>query len=181
MPTTARAASAPLTEPPAYDEYAEYYRRYVDAVPAGDLLVTLERQLEEMVTLLDTFGEARAGHRYGPGKWSVKEVVGHVVDAERIFTMRALCAARGETAPLPSFDENAYVAHSNADARTLNALMGELTAVRRATLALFRSLDETALARRVTASGYPVTARALAWITAGHDRHHARILRERYG
>ena len=180
MPTTARAAHALLTEPPGHDEYAEYYRRYVETVPTGDLLVTLERQLEETVALLDTVGEARAGHRYAEGKWSVKEVVGHVTDAERIFTMRALCAARGETAALPGFDENAYVARASFDARSLNALMGELTAVRRATLALFRSLDATELGRRVTASGHPVTARALAWITAGHERHHARILRERY-
>lgn len=180
MPTTARAAQPSLTTPPDPAEYAAYYRRYVDTVPAGDLLVTLEKQLEELVALVDGVGEARAGHRYAEGKWSVKELLGHVADTERIFAVRTLCAARGEPADLPGFDENAYVARANFDARTLNSLLGELTAVRRATLALLRSLDEEALARRVTANGHPMTARALAWIIAGHERHHANVLRERY-
>jgi uncharacterized damage-inducible protein DinB len=169
-----------LTVRPGADESAPYFARYIDLVPDGDVLDTLERQLEETVQLLDRFGEARGGHRYGEGKWSVKEVCGHLADAERVFTYRAMCVARGETGSLPSFDENAYVAGADFDARTLNSLLGELTAVRRATLALFRNLDVAALGRRGTANGAPVTPRALAWITAGHERHHQWILRERY-
>ena len=169
-----------LAARPAADEFAPYYARYIEAVPDGDVLDTLERQLEETVALLDTFGEGRATHRYAEGKWSVKEVVGHVTDAERIFAYRALCAARGEAGALPGFDENAYVAGAHFDGRTLNSLLGELTAVRRATLSLFRNMEPQALGRRVIANGVDVTPRAIAWIIAGHERHHQRILRERY-
>jgi uncharacterized damage-inducible protein DinB len=171
---------APLANRPAADEFAPYYAKYVDAVPDGDVLQTLESQLETTVALVDEIGEARAGHRYAEGKWSVRELLGHLVDAERIFVYRALCAARGETGALPGFDEQTYVVGGGFEARTLGSLLGELTSVRRATLSLFRNLDAGALDRRVTANGVPVSARALAWITAGHERHHARILRERY-
>ncbi|MGZ8412027.1 MAG: DinB family protein [Gemmatirosa sp.] len=174
-----RSASALSLRPDA-DEFAPYYARYIAQVPDGDVLDTLERQLEEMVALMDRFGETGSMHRYAEGKWSVKEVLGHIADAERIFAYRALCAARGESGGLPGFDENAYVANANFDARTLNSLLGELTATRRATLALFRSLDAETLARRVVANGVPVSVRALAWIVAGHERHHQVILRERY-
>lgn len=171
---------APLAARPAADEFAPYYAKYIDAVPDGDVLGTLESQIEETVALLSDIGEVRAGHRYAPGKWSIKEVVGHVADAERVFGYRALCAARGEAGGLPAFDENAYVAGADFDARTLNSLLGELTAVRRATLSLFRNLSDDALARRVVANQNAVSARALAWICAGHERHHVRLLRERY-
>jgi hypothetical protein len=175
------ATSAVLVTRPAADEFAPYYGKYVERVPEGDLLATLESQLEATVALLDRFGEAGGGTRYAPGKWSVKEVVGHVTDAERIFGYRALAAARGEAASLPGFDENAYVTAANFDGRTLNSLMGELTAVRRATISLFRNLTDAELGRRVVANGVPVSARALAWIIAGHELHHATLLRERYG
>ena len=174
------ATSSRLASPPPTDEYLAYYQKYIDQVPAGDVLDTMEGQLADTVALLDRFGEARAGHRYEPGKWSVREVVGHVADAERIFVYRALCASRGEAGALPGFDENAYVDEAGFDARTLNSLLGELTAVRRATLSLFRNLTEEQLARRVSANRSPVTPRALAWIIAGHERHHARLLAERY-
>jgi uncharacterized damage-inducible protein DinB len=176
------AVPALLAEPPAADggEFLPYYAAYVALVPAGDVLSTLEAQLEETVAVLDAIGEERAGYRYAPGKWSVREVVGHVIDAERVFAYRAMCAARGETNGLPGFDENAWVAGSDFDRRTLNSLLGELTAVRRATLSFFRNLDPGALARRVTANGAPVTTRALAWIIAGHERHHRALLVERY-
>lgn len=176
------AASPLLATPPAADggEHLPYYAQYIALVPAGDVLAALEAQLADTVALLDALGEERAGYRYAPGKWSAREVMGHIVDTERIFAYRALCAARGEGAPLPAFDENAYVAGADFDARSLNSLMGELTAVRRATLALFRNLGEAALARRVVANGAPMSARAAAWIIAGHERHHQLLLRERY-
>lgn len=176
------AVSPLLATPPAPDagEHLPYYAQYIARVGPGDVLATLETQLADTVAVLDAIGEERAGHRYAPGKWSAREVVGHMTDTERVFTYRALCAARGEAAPLPAFDENAYVAASDFDARSLNSLMGELTAVRRATLVLFRNLGEAALARRVVANGAPMSARAAAWIIAGHERHHQHLLRERY-
>ena len=176
------APSPLLADPPAADagEHSPYYAKYVQLVTPGDVLASLESQLADTVAVLDGFGEERAGYRYAPGKWSVRELIGHVVDAERVFAYRAMCAARGETAALPSFDEDAWVAGADFEARTLASLMGELTAVRRATLALFRHLDDRALARHVVASGVPVTARALAWIIAGHELHHRRLLEERY-
>ncbi|HEX6964640.1 MAG TPA: DinB family protein [Gemmatimonadaceae bacterium] len=175
-----QTSSTLLSSRPAADEHLPYYERYITTVPAGDVLATLESQLRETVVLLEGISEEQAAYRYAPGKWSVKEVIGHVSDTERVFSYRALCAARGETAALPSFEQDDYVAQANSDGRTMRSLLDELTAVRQSSLALFRSLDDTALARRVVASGAPVSARALAWIIAGHERHHLRILRERY-
>ena len=176
------AVPALLAEPPTADggEFLPYYAAYVALVPPGDVLATLAAQLDETVAVVDAVGEERAGYRYAPGKWSVREVLGHVIDTERVFAYRALCAARGESAALPPFDENAWVAGSDFDARPVGSLLGELTAVRRATLALFRNLGDAALARTVVANGAPLTARGAAWIIAGHERHHQQLLRERY-
>ncbi|HEX5438627.1 MAG TPA: DinB family protein [Gemmatimonadaceae bacterium] len=177
MPTM---TPAPLRSRPAADEHLPYYERYIALVPEGDVLATLEEQVRETVALLAGLDEQEAAYRYAPGKWSVKEVVGHVSDTERVFGYRALCAARGEAAALPSMEQDDYVANGNFDARTLGSILDELTAVRQGTLALFRSMDDAVLARRVIASGAPVTARALAWMIAGHERHHQRGLREHY-
>ncbi len=176
------AGSPLLDAPPSADgaEFLPYYGAYIALVPRGNVLDTLDAQLADTVAVVDAIGEARAGHRYAAGKWSVRELVGHAVDTERIFTYRALAAARGETHPLPAFDENAYVANAGFDGRALGSLLGEWTAVRRATLSLFRNLDDAALARRVVANGAPMSARAAAWIIAGHELHHREILRSRY-
>ena len=176
---TALSPSA-LTTRPGADEFAPYYARYIDQVPDGDVLATLEAQLADTVALMDQFGEAGSLHRYAEGKWSVKDGLGHGADAERVFCYRAMAAARAEAGSLPAFDENAWVANASFDARSLASLLGEMTAVRRATLALFRGMTEAELARRVVANNVPVSARALAWIVAGHERHHQGILRERY-
>jgi hypothetical protein len=165
---------------PGADEYAPYYAGYVARVPAGDVLDALEKQIDETLSLFTEFGEARGGHRYAPEKWSVRQMAGHLADTERVFVYRAMCIARGETQSLPGFDENAYVAGANFEQRSLASLMGELAAVRRATLTFFRNLDEAALLRRGTANASPVTPRAIAYILAGHERHHLAILRERY-
>ena len=165
---------------PARDEYAPFYHTYVGAVPDGDLLGMLDESLQETLGLLGGIGEGGGGRRYAEGKWSVREVVGHMADTERVMAYRALRIARGDRTPLPGFDENAFVAAAGFDRRTLADLSDELAAVRAATLHLFRPLDEEALARRGTASGSEVTVRALAWIVAGHEMHHRRILRERY-
>jgi hypothetical protein len=165
---------------PSPDEYAPYFGRYIDEVPSGDVLETLQRQMAEAQALLHGIPESRALHRYAPGKWSIKEVVGHVSDTERIFTYRALCFARSERAPLPGFEEDEYVAAAGFDTRPLSDLARELGSVRVATLALFRGLSDEALLRRGTANARPYSVRAIAYIIAGHERHHARVLRERY-
>jgi DinB family protein len=166
---------------PGATEYAPYYGRYIDKVPEGDLLRTLESQARETQSLLSGLSEAKALHRYAPGKWSIKEVVGHVTDAERVFSYRALRFARADKTALPGFDENAWVPPANFDARSLKDLAAELDAVRRATVALFRGFDAAALARSGTASDNLVSVRAIAWIIAGHERHHVGLLHERYG
>lgn len=166
---------------PDPSEYASFYHGYVAAVPHGDLRETLRTGVGETMALLDAAGEARAGHRYAEGKWSVREVAGHLADTERVMAYRALRAARGDATPLPGFDENAWVAAAGFERRALADLADELAHVRMATLDLLRPLGEAELARSVPANGHPVTARALAWIIAGHEIHHRRILRERYG
>ncbi len=166
---------------PAAGEYAPYYGKYVEKLPEGDVLVTLQMQAANTAHLLAETAESRGSHRYANGKWSVKEVVGHITDAERIFAYRALRFGRGDATPLAGFDENQYVPAGGFDRRTLADLAAELAMVRAATLALFRGFDAEALLRRGEASGQPVTVRALAAIIAGHERHHVALLRERYG
>jgi uncharacterized damage-inducible protein DinB len=144
-------------------------------------LKILEGQERETQRLLAGVSDAKALHRYAPGKWSVKEVVGHVMDTERVFCYRALRFARADDKPLQGFDENAWVPAGRFDSRSLADLAGELDAVRRATIPLLRGLDTEALARRGTANNNPISVRALAWIIAGHERHHVGILHERYG
>jgi hypothetical protein len=141
---------------------------------------TLERQLGETLALLGGLSEEQAGARYEPGKWSVKELVGHVVDTERIFAYRALRFARGDRTPIPGFEQDPYVAGGNFDARTLRDLADEFACVRRATVALLRHLGEDAWRRTGTASDNEVSVRALAHIIAGHELHHLNVLRERY-
>ena len=165
---------------PGPDEYAPFYAGYVAGVPDGELLMLLRDQLAETEALLREFTGARADHRYAADKWSVKEVVSHMADAERIFAYRALRFARGDRTPLPGFDENDFVRGSNAASRALPEIAGELRAVRMASITLFAGLSEESLMQSGPANGKEITVRALAWIIAGHERHHARILRERY-
>jgi hypothetical protein len=167
--------------PPAVDEYPQAYADYVGRVPGGtDVLDVLARQLEETSGRLAGVSEDRGGFRYAPGKWSVKELVGHLSDTERIMVYRALRFARGDAAPLAGFDEDAYVPQSGADARSLASLVGEWVAVRQASLAFFHGLPPDAWARRGVASGNPLTVRALAYVVAGHEHHHLEVLRTRY-
>ena len=165
---------------PDTGEYAPYFGTYISQVPDGDVMTLLERQIGETDAMLRNLTEAQAGTRYAEGKWSIREVIGHLADAERVFCYRALSFARGDTQPLPGFDENAYVPAANFDARTLDSLAGEFTAVRRATVAFLETLDADAALRRGTANNLELSARAIAYIIAGHERHHVKILRERY-
>ena len=172
--------SIATTPPPATDEFNEYYLDYVALVPAGDLVALLRAQGDEVRRLVAEAGESRGGYRYATGKWSIREVIGHMSDAERIFTYRALRIARNDTTPLAAFDENAYADTAGHDTHTLAELADEWSTVRNASVALFASLDDTALARRGTASGHALSVRAAGFITYGHTAHHLRILRERY-
>jgi hypothetical protein len=165
---------------PAASEYAPFYHGYVEAVPDGDIVELLRSGGRELVDAIGRIPEDRGGFRYGPEKWSIREVLGHLIDAERIFSYRALRVGRGDRTPLASFDENAYVKTAGSDARTIADLARELAAVREATVLLFESLPDEAWGEQGVASGKDVSLRALAYITAGHARHHLRILRERY-
>jgi len=179
MPTT---ASPDRVTAPGPDEYGPSYADYVSRVPAGvDILDLLERQRESTLGRLARLPESRGVYRYAPGKWSIKEVVLHMSDTERVMAYRALRVGRGDQTPLPGFDENVYAPASGADAVPLAELAQALSDVRRATLALFRHLPPEAWTRRGTASGTPVSVRALAWIIAGHEHHHVEVLGERYG
>jgi hypothetical protein len=165
---------------PASTEYAEPYARYVANVPEEDILSAIEQQSTETQKLLASLDETKAAYRYAAEKWSVKEVLGHVIDGERIFAYRALAIARGETQPLPGWDENPYVASAKFDAWKLGDLSEHYALVRRSNIVLFRNFPDEAWDREGVASNNPITVRALAWIMVGHERHHLRVLRERY-
>lgn len=166
---------------PEATEYAPFYTGYVVLVPEADVVSALRDSGQEITAALSAIPESRGGVRYADGKWSIREVVGHVIDAERIFTYRALRLARADSTPLPPFEENDYVRSADSDARTMAELVAELRAVRESTVHLFASLPDEAWTRTGIVSGRPVSVRALAYITAGHLRHHAAILRDRYG
>ena len=165
---------------PASDEYFAYYGKYIGLVPDGDLLVQLQRQNADTIALLRGLTTSQGDFAYAPAKWTVKEVVGHLIDAERIFAYRALRFARADTTELAGFDENSYVPNGQFGARTVADLADEFECVRGATLHLARHLDAEALARRGAASGNAVSVRALFYIIAGHELHHVTLLRERY-
>ena len=166
---------------PATDEYAPAFADYVGRVADHeDVVEVLTSQLDQVVALIRGIPERRGDYRYAPGKWSIKEVVGHLSDTERVFAYRALRIGRGDTTPLASFDDDAYVLEMRAGDRTLADLAEEWNHVRLATLTLFRSLPPTAWSRRGIASGQPISVRALAYVIAGHVRHHLETLGARY-
>ena len=161
-------------------DYAPFYAGYVSLVPEEDVLSAIETQSSETQKVLASLDDARGAYRYAEGKWSVKEVFGHITDAERVFGYRALCIARGDQTSLPGFDEQEYMVNANFDAWKVGDL-AELYAVgRRANIVFFRNLAEEAWNRRGTANNNPVTVRALAYMIVGHERHHLKVLRERY-
>jgi uncharacterized damage-inducible protein DinB len=176
----ARPVSADYDVRPAPGEFAGFYQKYIERVPAGGIAGLLERQIEATLELLRQLSEEEAAHAYAPGKWTIREVVGHVTDAERVFAYRALRIARADPAGLAGFDENAWVPAGGFGHRPLAALAAELAAVRTATVLLLRGLPDAAWERRGSANGQEVTVRALAWIMAGHELHHRAILEERY-
>ncbi|HJU43821.1 MAG TPA: DinB family protein [Vicinamibacterales bacterium] len=164
---------------PHTTEFNEYYARYTGKVPASGPLAALHAQLATFEKL-GQLSDSDASYRYADGKWSVKEVVGHISDVERLFSFRLLHIARGDQAALPGMDEKVWSAAAPHDRRRISELAKELIAVRHATIALVESLDEAAVARAGVASGFPVSTRALCWILPGHAQHHLDVLRERY-
>jgi len=165
---------------PAAGEYAPFYAPYLIGMEEGRLESALAEQPAELRRLIEALPEEGGLYRYAPGKWSVRQVVGHLSDAERVFAYRMLRFARGDDTPLPGFDENAYADAGGFDRRDTAELVGEFARVRAATLTLAASLSPDAWAREGLASGERITVRALAWIVAGHAAHHLRVLRERY-
>jgi uncharacterized damage-inducible protein DinB len=169
-----------MNRKPESSEYAAFYETYVSLVPHADILNVLDAQRLQMTQLLSACSERDGNFRYAPEKWTVKDVIGHLADCERIFTYRALRIARGDTTPLSGFEQDDYVRLAGSARRQLQDLAEEFSLVRSSTMALYRSLDEEAWMRRGSANKNEVTVRALAFITAGHELHHRRILEERY-
>ena len=166
---------------PDRTEAAPYYFTYIDKVPAGDIRTVLETQASETVAALSAISEDRSRYRYAPDKWSIREMIHHVNDAERVFAFRALWFARQLGPELPSYDQDVAVTTGDADQRSWQSIVEEFAAVRAASVALFTTLPDEAWQRHGVASGNPVTVRALAYIVAGHTAHHMQILKERYG
>jgi hypothetical protein len=168
-------------ERPREGTFGEFYRKYIDLVPDGDLRRLLPVIFDANFRVLRTVTAEQERHRYAPGKWSIREVVGHMADTERVFSYRALRVARGDTTPLPSFDENLFVSEARYDDIPLEQILGELMAVHASTILLFENMYDRAFEYEGTASGHPIGVRALAYIIAGHELHHMNVLRERYG
>jgi len=169
-----------MTSRPDRSEAAPYYFRYIDQVPDGDVCDQLVAQLEEIRELTNAITVTQSLHRYAPGKWSIRDVMNHLSDCERLFVGRAFWFARGFTSPLPSFDQEVAVSAADADARPWSDIVAEFEAIRAGTIAFFRSLPAEAWERRGIASDNPFTVRALAYMCVGHVIHHTTILRERY-
>lgn len=165
---------------PQRGECAQYYFTYIDQVPDGDVTEILEQQLLESLALLAEVDEGQASLSYAPVKWTLKQVVGHVVDVEWVFTHRALCFARGERQPIPGIEQDDWVAASKVELRSLADLSAELESLRAANVRLFRSFDDEILARTGTASGFEFSVRSMPYIIAGHELHHRKVLIERY-
>ena len=166
---------------PAPGEYGSHAEADIARVLGDDAVDALTRQEGEVKELLGSLAESAVAQlRYAPGKWTLKEVLGHMLDDERIFTYRALCIARGDARPLASFDETVYVAGANFEERTLNDLLREYCLIRCSTIAFLDSLSPDAWLRRGTVAGDTASVRGLAFHIAGHELHHLGVLRERY-
>jgi len=165
---------------PKPSEYAPYYARYISLVEGNDAIQALELQGPETVAMLSGLSDRQGGYRYAPEKWSLKEVLGHVTDAERVFAYRALRIARNDATPLAGFEQDDYVRAANFPNRPLAGLVEEFAAVRQASVLLFRSLDAEAWMRRGVANRNEVSVRAIAYIIAGHELHHRKIIQAKY-
>lgn len=165
---------------PETGEFDSYYERYVSLVEDGDIISTLNNQIAETLRLLAEIDEEKAVFRYAEGKWSVKELLGHVIDTERIFAYRALRVSRGDTTPIEGYEQDNYIENAEFDKCRLADLAEEFALVRKSNVLMFKGLSETAWHRRGVANDCEITVRALAYISAGHELYHFNILKERY-
>ncbi|MCM2272515.1 MAG: DinB family protein [candidate division Zixibacteria bacterium] len=165
---------------PGPDEHAPYYSRYIERVPDGDIVITLDLIRRETLELLRTISEERSMFAYAPEKWNIREVLGHVADGERVFSYRALWFARRSEHPLPSMEENEFAKYGGHARRSWNSIVAEYDHVRTATIDLFDHLDAESFLRTGIAGGQQVSVRGLAWIIAGHDLHHREMIKTRY-
>ncbi len=169
-----------MTQQPTPDQYSPYYQGYITKAGGGNILESLKLSLGEAKTLIDQIPADKWDYSYGPGKWTIKEILIHIIDAERVFAYRALRVARNDQTPMPGFDQDDYVPTSGAKDRSPRSVAEELMAVRMATIALFENFSTAMWTHKGTASDHTITALALAHIIVGHQRHHAEILLERY-
>ncbi|WRP05590.1 DinB family protein [Rossellomorea aquimaris] len=165
---------------PETNEYPPYYKEYVNNVPDGELLHILDDQQKETMNLLKDLSEETAQYQYAPGKWTIKEVIGHITDTERIMCYRLLSIARGEQEKLPGYNDDEYVRRGQFNRFSLSDLLNQQALVRQHTILLLSSMDEEALRQRGNANGSEVTARALGYIIAGHEVHHRRLIKNKY-
>jgi uncharacterized damage-inducible protein DinB len=180
MTLTATNSTATPSLRPQPGDYASYYEKYLSQIQGNDIVATLDDQRRQMLLLLCGLTEEDGDRCYAPGKWTVKEVLGHICDAERVFAYRALRISRNDPTPMEGFDENDYVRNASFAKLSLADLIEDYIAVRRATITLFRNLDEAAWTRRGVANKHEVSVRALAYIIAGHELHHRKIIEEKY-
>jgi len=165
---------------PSTTTYPEYFQKYIDQVKEDDLKIAFKNQLPPVEAFLQTISEELSMRRYAEGKWSIKEVLQHIIDAERVFNYRAMCFARKEPQVLPSFDENNYALNSQANERTWQDLVAEFAAIRKATEFLYNSFSDEVLNASGKASNYTISVSALGFVTVGHVNHHLKIIQERY-
>jgi uncharacterized damage-inducible protein DinB len=165
---------------PGKEEYAPHYDTYIKLVNSDDIIQTMEDSLSDMIDLLKSIPESRLEYRYEEGKWTIKEILIHLMDAERIFTYRALRFSRNDQTPTAGFDENEYVSESNATARSLQSLIDEYMALRRSTIEFFKNINTEMSRRWGIANGKDISVRALAFIIPGHEMHHSNVIKERY-
>jgi hypothetical protein len=180
MPSNTSSSTAAAYLRPQTGEYAPYFERYISLVPGNDVLAAFEEQSRQMLLLLSGRTDADGDFRYAPAKWTLKEVLGHTNDTERIMSYRALRIARGDATPMEGFEQDDYVRNGPWGQRPLTDAIEDYVAIRRATVSLFRNLDEPAWTRRGVANKNEVTVRALAYTIAGHELHHRKILEEKY-
>lgn len=173
-------STAVYSKRPAKGEFLDYYGTYIDQVPDGDVTDAMSAQLDDFLSLIRSLDESDGDKRYAPGKWSIRDIIGHIIDGERVFVYRALCFSRNDPTPLPGFDENLFAANGPYAKVTLADLADELEQVRRSTIHFFSHLSDEEMSRKGSANGHDITVRALAWIIAGHSIHHVKVIRDRY-
>jgi len=165
---------------PEVNEFAEYYNTYVSKVEGKGVMPILEAQPDELRSVISPLPEEKGTYTYGEGKWTIKEVLSHLIDGERIFAYRILRISRGDETPIEGFEQDGYIENSNANNRLFAELLEEFELQRRSNLLLLKNIDDAGSRRMGTASGYPVSVRALTYISAGHVRHHVGLLKARY-